>query len=62
MGPEMKRFIIALAAFSSVLLFAACGQSGPLYLPGDPSQIQEPSPAPADDGEEKKDDSDAPTG
>ena len=34
----------------AVLLFAfalvACGQSGPLYVPGDPSSVQEPQPVP----------------
>jgi predicted small lipoprotein YifL len=61
----MKPFIIALAAISSVLLFAGCGQSGPLYLPGDPSKLETQPPAPAEGEEEKEEnqeDSDAPTG
>ena len=37
----------------AVLLFAftvaACGQSGPLYVPGDPSSVQEPQPVPDTD-------------
>ena len=54
----MKRLIIALAAFSLVLLFTGCGQSGPLYLPGNPSKIQEPPQAPADAAEEEDEDED----
>ena len=37
----MTRFTLLLVAFLGSLL-AACGQSGPLYLPGDPSEIKEP--------------------
>lgn len=36
---------------------AACGQSGPLYLPGNPSDVQQvPAPPPADDDEDDEDD------
>ena len=31
---------VSAAFFLSILLLAACGQKGPLYLPGNPSQIQ----------------------
>ncbi len=31
---------IALAALLLILSLVACGQSGPLYLPGDPSEVQ----------------------
>ena len=32
---------------------AACGQSGPLYLPGNPSEVQEPpAPPPAENDDE----------
>ncbi|MCP4299702.1 MAG: hypothetical protein GY783_03890 [Gammaproteobacteria bacterium] len=59
----MTRLIFALLACSFVLLGAACGQSGPLYLPGDPSRIQNPPPAPADaEEEEEKEDADPPAG
>ena len=34
-----------LAALLLVFLLGACGQSGPLYIPGDPSRIQQPPPA-----------------
>ena len=50
----MLRIILALALLGGVL--AGCGQSGPLYLPGDPSEVmsappQQP-PEPEDDDEE----------
>jgi len=48
----MKRFMLALTAISLGLLFTACGQSGPLYLPGNPSQIQNVPNTPADTQEE----------
>lgn len=51
-GIDMKRFILALTAISSGLLFTACGQSGPLYLPGNPSKIQNVPNTPADTQEE----------
>ena len=68
---DMKRLTLALAAVSLALLSAACGQSGPLYLPGNPSQIQNVPNTPADadkedadeeDGEQQQEDSDAPQG
>jgi len=31
---------VSVAFSLSILLLAACGQKGPLYLPGNPSQIQ----------------------
>ena len=39
-------------------LLAACGQSGPLYLPGNPSDVQQvpASPPPADTGDEDDED------
>ena len=55
----MKRLILALAAISLLGLFAACGQSGPLYLPGNPSKLETLPPAPTngeeDEDEEEKD-------
>lgn len=56
---EMKRLIIALATISSVSLFAACGQSGPLYLPGDPSTLETQPPTPAEGEDEEKENSGA---
>ena len=44
--------ILAVLFFAFTL--AACGQSGPLYVPGDPSSVQTPQPVPEADenGEE----------
>ena len=45
------------SAFLLLILFlAGCGQSGPLYIPGDPSSI-EPADQPANADEESDDDS-----
>jgi predicted small lipoprotein YifL len=49
----MNRLILLIAAISCFALFG-CGQSGPLYLPGDPSQIRE-VPQPAQDADEDED-------
>ena len=40
----MNRPCCALLRLVPILFVAACGQSGPLYLPGNPSEIQAPSP------------------
>jgi len=52
----MKRLIIALAAFSFLSPLFGCGQSGPLYLPDDPSRIENlpPLPTGAEEDEEEK--------
>jgi len=53
------RLAAAALGLSFVLTLGACGQSGPLYLPGNPSQIQVEAPdAPADreNGDESDDD------
>jgi predicted small lipoprotein YifL len=41
----MKHLIIAFAALTVVFLAAGCGQSGPLYIPDNPSEISIPPPA-----------------
>jgi len=41
----MKHLILALTALSFVFLATGCGQSGPLYIPGNPSKISNPPPA-----------------
>lgn len=53
----MKSIISLMAALLLVLICAGCGQSGPLYVPGDPSSINMPpetesSDEESDDGEE----------
>jgi predicted small lipoprotein YifL len=52
----MTRLILLIAATSSLALFG-CGQSGPLYLPGDPSQVSD-APRPAEITEEEDEDGD----
>ena len=39
----MKRLSIIVAAL--LFIVAGCGQSGPLYISGNPTKIQEPPPA-----------------
>ena len=51
----MKTLYLALIA-SFALLFAACGQSGPLYLPGNPSTVQAPPAETAEDDEDDDED------
>ena len=45
----MKRLLALFAAF----VLAGCGQSGPLYIPGDPSRIENPPP-PAEESTEEE--------
>ena len=54
----MKSIIIVVAALLSLGMLSACGQSGPLYVPGDPSSVQKPQPVPEseDNGEENGED------
>ena len=52
-GLIMSRLILFLVAFSCFALFG-CGQSGPLYLPGDPSEIRD-APRPAETADEEED-------
>ena len=56
----MNRLILALAALAFTFLASGCGQSGPLYIPGNPSRISNPPPAAeATAEEEAKEESDA---
>ena len=43
------------AALLLVFLLGACGQSGPLYIPGDPSRIEQPPPAAESTADEEED-------
>ncbi len=49
----MKRLILLIAAISGFALFG-CGQSGPLFLPGNPSEIRD-APRPVQNADEEKD-------
>ncbi len=56
----MKRLFAALAAVSFLFVASGCGQSGPLYIPGNPSTIQQPPPqAESTADEEQEDDSES---
>lgn len=48
----MKRLTVAILACFCLVLGAGCGQSGPLYIPGNPSRVEIPPPA---DGENQQD-------
>ena len=55
---NMKRLSIVVAAL--LFIVAGCGQSGPLYISGNPSKIQEPPPAAESTAdEEQKEDGEA---
>jgi predicted small lipoprotein YifL len=45
----MKRLLALFAAF----VLVGCGQSGPLYIPGNPSRIENPPP-PAEESTEEE--------
>ena len=49
----MKRFLSLLAAATFLLVASGCGQSGPLYIPGNPSTIQNPPPQAESTAEEE---------
>jgi predicted small lipoprotein YifL len=51
---RITKLLTALATASFVQLSAGCGQSGALYIPGDPSRIEVPpaSEGPSDENEE----------
>ena len=48
----MMHVIPAIAALLLLLGLSGCGQSGPLYLPGDPSEVRTPPAETASDEEE----------
>lgn len=47
----------AITAIVLTLMLSGCGQSGPLYIPGDPSQMAIP-PSETPDAEEEEEESD----
>lgn len=53
------RILRTLALAGATAAVAACGQSGPLYLPGNPSQVQAPVPEPARGTEDEDDEDEA---
>ena len=59
----MKRICLLMTVLASVFVVAGCGQSGPLYVPGNPSQMAVPpsqETASTEDSEDGEDDSEAP--
>jgi len=56
----MKHLMFLLVTAGSMFLFSACGQSGPLYIPDNPSQMAvPPSRAPANAEEQEGDEQDS---
>ncbi len=56
-------FRLIAIAFVSVFIISACGQKGPLFLPGNPSEMQPQPPEEEqgqDEDEEDPDDDDQP--
>ena len=56
----MNRLILALAALTIVFIASGCGQSGPLYIPDNPSTISVPPPASDSTAEEVEEEEDDP--
>ena len=55
----MTRYFCLLAVF---LFLMGCGQSGPLYLPGDPSEIRESPTRPVENNNEDDEEESAGSG
>ena len=49
----MKCLFTALAACAFLVAASGCGQSGPLYIPGNPSKVQQPPPQAESTAEEE---------
>ena len=47
-----------LAALLFAFALAGCGQSGPLYVPGDPSSVQEPESMGSDEETDERNEED----
>ena len=58
----MKSVILTLATLFLLGALTGCGQSGPLYVPGDPSSINVPpeTPKTEEEGDEDGEDEDGP--
>ena len=50
----MQRFILAITAMAALFIVSGCGQSGPLYLPGNPSRIEKLPPLPTGTEQEQE--------
>jgi len=58
----LTRCILIPAAVLLFFLIAGCGQSGPLFLPGDPSQIRTSPPEPGQSEAEEEQDRESDAG
>jgi predicted small lipoprotein YifL len=59
----MRRLTFLFSTLAFIFLFSGCGQSGPLYVPGNPSTMAVPpveETADENDSEEEKDSSESP--
>ncbi len=54
----MSQARFSLLALVASLLLAGCGQSGPLYMPGNPSQMTVPAEEPAEADDDENDEAD----
>jgi predicted small lipoprotein YifL len=57
----MKRLTFSIAVLAFMFLFSGCGQSGPLYIPGNPSQMAIPPSQETAGEEELEEDSSEPS-
>jgi len=58
----MKRLTFLFPALAMLFLFSGCGQSGPLYIPGNPTTMAAPpaqQTTSEDEAEEEQDDSES---
>jgi predicted small lipoprotein YifL len=58
----MKRLTFLIAVVACMFLFSGCGQSGPLYVPGNPSTMAVPpsQQITGEDESEEEEDSETP--
>ena len=54
----MKRLTFLFSAFALMVFFSGCGQSGPLYIPGNPSTMAVPPEGASADGSKSEEDQD----
>jgi predicted small lipoprotein YifL len=52
----MKRLTFLIAALAFMFIISGCGQSGPLYVPGNPSQMAVPPSQESASEEEQEED------
>jgi len=53
----MKRLTFLITVLTPMFLFSGCGQSGPLYVAGNPSQMAVPPSQPSASTDEKDEES-----